>query len=403
MKQLNLAKARSLIFILILIIFSGGIGFRLGEKSRMGTIGSGTQKTDLSMFWHVWSLLEDKYLDQEDLKPEKMINGAISGMVSSLGDPYTAYFSPEDNKINKENLNGEFGGVGIQLGYIDQVLAVIAPLDDTPADRAGVEAGDLILNIKDENKEVDRETNNLSLPEAVKIIRGPIGSKVVLTLARKGEDQPLEIEVVRGKITIPSLVFSWLENEGKKIAYIRLLQFSEVMYRQWDEMIGEIAREDNLDFGGVILDLRNNPGGFLQGAVYVAGEFIDEGVIVKQEYSTGQSDVFRVNRRGKLLSAPLVILVNRGSASAAEILAGALQYYDRGVVIGETTFGKGTVQEPEALPGGAGLHVTVSRWLLPGGKNIHKGGIDPDIEITGEDEKDMVLEKGKEEVVKIDR
>jgi carboxyl-terminal processing protease len=406
---MNLKKVRQFVLILTLLVLAGGIGYRLGlQRSYLNNFStSSAPKADLSLFWHVWSLLEQKYVDKKAIDPQKMVYGAISGMVASLGDPYTAFFPPEDNKINRENLKGEFGGVGIQLGYKDGTLAVIAPLDNTPAARAGIKAGDLILRIKDKKAGIDKATDDVSLLEAVKLIRGKEGSKVTLTLAREGKSEPFDVEVVRGKIVIPTLVSRWIEKDGRRIAHVRLLQFNQVLYSQWDKEVSDIVSQKNdPNFAGMILDLRNTPGGFLQGAVYVAGEFLSSGVVVKQQYASGKEDVFRVNRTGRLPSVKLVVLVNRGSASASEILAGALQHYKRAVIVGERTFGKGTVQEPETLPQGAGLHVTISRWLLPDGRRLDKNGIKPDVlvEVSPDEsmggKQDKILEKGIEEVLK---
>lgn len=398
-----LFKIRGVVLITTVILFSGFLGFNLGVKKQNKEILASVKNTDLSLFWQVWSMLEARYIDHQSIESDKMVYGAISGMVSSLGDPYTVFFPPEENKIKDENLDGEFGGIGIRLGYKDGLLAVVSPLDNTPAQKAGVMAGDLILGVKDERKDVDVSTQGISLPEAVQLIRGPEGSRITLTLAREGSDESFDKEIVRERISIPSINSQWLEVGSKQIAYLHLLQFSDVMYQQWDSWVGEVvARSKDSSFGGVIMDLRNNPGGYLQGAVYVAGEFIDSGVVVEQEYSSGKKDVFRVNRKGSLLGVPLVILVNEGSASAAEILAGALQYYNRGPVIGTTTFGKGTVQEPESLPGGAGLHITISRWLLPEDISIDKKGITPDIVVSGEDQEvDKILERAKEEILNL--
>jgi len=395
--KIELSGVKRFLLILFLISSAGSVGFRLGKESRFSSSKISTEQVDLSLFWYVWQRLSDRYLDQSALDRQKMVYGAISGMVSALGDPYTAFFPPSDNSINKEGLKGEFGGVGIQLGYEDGTLAVVSPLDDTPASRAGVKAGDLILKIKDEKKGVDRDTAGISLPEAVKLIRGPEGTAVVLTLSREGKES-FTVSLVRDRITIPSLTAEWQEKEGKKIAYIHLLQFSEVMYEQWEDWVAEVVAEKNKsDFGGVVLDLRNNPGGFLDGAVFVAGEFIDHGTVVEQE-GGGEKQIFSVNRGGQLIDVPLVVLVNRGSASAAEILAGALKHYRRAVIVGEKTFGKGSVQEPEDLPDGSGLHVTISRWLLPDGSSIDKEGVAPDVLVTEneEGEEDPILDRGKD-------
>ncbi len=385
------------------MVLSGGIGFRFGLSKSVPFSQPISSKADLTLFWHVWERLEERYLDSSALDVEKMVYGAIKGMVGALGDPYTAFFPPQDNKVTKEELNGEFGGVGIQLGYKEETLSVIAPLDGTPASRAGVKAGDLILKIVDKNEEIDQDTEGISLPEAVKLIRGKEGTIVTLTLFRE-KQLPFEVDLKRDKIIIPSLASEWLEGDGKKIAYVHLLQFSEVMYGQWEEWVKTVLTEElSPGFGGVILDLRNNPGGYLEGSVYVASEFLSSGVVVKQE-GTSDNQTYRVNRTGSLLEIPLVVLVNRGSASASEILAGALKHYGRAKIIGETTFGKGTVQEPEDFPGGSGLHTTVARWLLPGGENIHDQGIDPDVVVSLEEEidseVDQVLEKGIEILLK---
>jgi len=397
-RKFVLAKFRTVVLLLTLAILSGFIGFNLGTKKQTQIPKT---KVDLSLFWQVWSMIETKHIDHQSIDPQEMVYGAISGMVSSLGDPYTVFFLPEENKVKDENLEGEFGGVGIRLGYKDGILAVVSPLDGTPAQEAGIRAGDLILGVRDNQKDIDLDTQEMSLPDAVQLIRGPEGSKITLTLAREGTADPFDKEITRKKISIPSLDYQWFEVNGKEIAYVHLLQFSDVMYQQWEDWVDQVvSRSEKGSLSGIILDLRNNPGGYLQGAVYVASEFIDSGVVVEQEYSSGKKDVLRVNRQGRLLNNPLVILVNEGSASAAEILAGALQYYNRGELIGKTTFGKGTVQEPESLPGGAGLHITIARWLLPGDKSIDKVGITPDVEVDDDEGVDLVLERAKEEVLK---
>lgn len=393
--KLTFKKIRQFVFLLILFLGIGLFGYRIGLDRSIAP----AEGADLSLFWFVWHRLEEKYLDQGAIVPEKMIEGAISGMVSSLGDPYTVFLPPEDNKVNKEDLDGEFGGIGIRLGYKDRTLAVISPLKNTPAEEAGVKAGDLILRIKDKKKEIDRVTEDISLPEAVKLIRGKEGTIVTLTLVREGTDKPFDLDLVRATIVIPSLEFQWLEEEGKRYAYVHLLQFSEQLNQDWLNWTEGIKKEKNqADFGGVILDLRNNPGGYLQGAVFVAGEFVPRGeVFVWQEDYQGRKIKFPIERNGSLVNTvPLVVLVNNGTASAAEILAGGLRDYQRTKVVGQKTFGKGTIQEPEELPGGAGLHVTTARWLLPNGDSIDHNGIEPDfkVEIEEENGKDLILEKG---------
>ncbi len=313
-----------------------------------------------------------------------MSYGAISGMVSALGDPYTVFLPPKENTSANADLAGEFGGVGIQLGYKDKNLAVMAPLAKTPADRAGVRAGDVILKIIDKEKKIDKDTTGISLEEAVSLIRGKIGTEVTLELYREEKKDTFEVTLKRDNIVVPSMELEWVEKNGKKVAWIKLYKFSEQIYKDWPETVDNInfeKRSLGAKFGGIVLDLRNNPGGFLQASVLVASDFIGEGVVVTQRASDGSEEVYQVDSsRRKLLNDKLVVLVNGGSASAAEILAGALKEYKRGKLVGVTTFGKGTVQQPENFADGSGLHVTIAKWLLPNGVNIHGVGVSPEVE-----------------------
>lgn len=409
-----LAIIRNFSLIVFLLILGGVAGYRLGREGRtlsqfitsnnfQREVSSNSQ-ADLDLFWYVWNLLESKYLDSSKIDKQEMIYGAISGMVSALDDPYTVFLAPDQNKVTQEDLSGEFGGVGIQLGYKDGILAVVSPLDNTPAKDAGVKAGDKILEIKDESNNIDMTTEKLSLPEAVQIIRGKAGTKVFLTLFRDGVDEAFEVGIERGVITVPTVVYENIQKDGKTVSYVQVYRFSESLEEQWFNWLNSISSMQNdPDFGGVIMDLRNNPGGYLSGAVFLASEFLSSGVVVEQEYSNGHKEFYNVNRKGKLIDVPLVVLVNEGSASASEILAGALQKHDRAILVGETTFGKGTVQEPQELPGESGLHITVSRWLLPGGMSIDKTGVDPDIkeeDKLDDQGKDLILERALQEIVR---
>ncbi len=395
--KIKIKKIRQIVIILCLMLLAGYGGFYFGRRQYRAP----DSKADMSLFWDVWARLENKYIDQSDLQAKDMVNGAISGMVRSLGDPYTMYLPAEDNKISQQNLTGSFGGVGIQLGYEEGQLAVMSPLKDTPAEQAGVQAGDLILKIIDEEKGLDEETADIALDQAVKYIRGPVGTDVTLVLAREGETETFEVTITRGEIVIPTLEQEWLERDGKQFAYIHLLHFSQNTPENWDKWVDSVLDNQDSDFGGVILDLRNNPGGYLQGAVYVGGEFLSIGeVVVKQEDYRNQITEFKVDRQGRLRDVPLVVLINRGSASAAEILAGALRVNAQAVIVGRQSFGKGTVQEPQQLRDNAGLHITIAKWLLPNGDCIDEEGVAPDIEISqeelemAEDEEDIILEQG---------
>ncbi|HPD44948.1 MAG TPA: S41 family peptidase [Candidatus Woesebacteria bacterium] len=355
----------------------------------------GTGGLDLSLMRQVKNELEDKYLDKTKINDNEMKYGAIRGLVASLGDPYTVFLSPKENKGSNEDLAGQFGGVGISLGYKDKTLAVMAPLPKSPAEKAGILAGDLILKITDEKKGITRETNEISLQEAVSLIRGEVGTEVTLKLYREGNEDTFDVTLKRDNIMVAGVELEWLEDQ--KIAWIKLSKFTDSLLKEWPMVVDEILSVktslDGKNFKGIILDLRNNPGGYLTASVLVGSDFINEGVIVKQESRHGATIDYQVDpSRKKLLDDKLVVLVNGGSASAAEILAGALQFYQRAELVGEKTFGKGTIQEPENFSDGSGIHITIAKWLLPDSRNIHDEGVSPDIEVKGDKAQ---LEKAK--------
>jgi len=367
-----------------------------------------TKNLDFSLFWDVWGRLEKFYVDKTKLDPQKMIHGAISGMVASVGDPYTVFLDPKQNKESKEELAGQFEGVGIQLGLKDKKIVVIAPLADTPADKAGIKAGDFIYKVD------GKETTGWTLPEAVAKIRGKKGTKVTLTIVR-GEEKPKDYVIVREKIQVKSVELKMevgrllptpsgfgepKETKDGKIAYLKLSRFGDETNKEWEKAVTEIS--ENYQRGktkGLILDLRDNPGGYLNGAVFIASEFLESGVVVSQETSSGTKQTYSVNRKGKLTNIPMVVLINKGSASASEIVAGALRDYKRAKLVGEKTFGKGSIQEAQELPGGSGLHVTTAKWLLPKDDWLNGKGIDPDVKIENDEKKpeeDKQLEKARE-------
>ena len=386
-----LRKIRNIDLVLAIVGIAMTVGYRIGWN-RAFEENLGKDRLDLRLMWQVRDVLQKKYLDKSQIKDNKMVYGAISGMVSSLGDPYTVFLPPTENKASNEDLAGEFGGVGIQLGYKDKTLAVMAPLAKTPAEKAGLKAGDLILKIKDVEKNINRDTSGISLDEAVNLIRGKVGTEVTLKMYREGVTGTFDVTLKRDSIVVPSLEMEVKTEKGKNIVWIKLYKFSEQVYKDWPSLVDKILVEKNKnrgDFGGIILDLRNNPGGFLQASVLVASDFIRDGVVVEQAGADGQKITYRVEKgRGKLVSDKLVVLINGGSASASEILAGALRDYNRGKLVGEKSFGKGTVQSPEDFADGSGLHITVAKWLLPSGKNIHGEGVSPDVEVKpGDDPK----------------
>jgi len=356
------------------------------------------QPVAFNTFWEVWKLLEQDYLEPTKLDAAKMVDGAITGLAGSLDDPYTMYLSPEDNQRSSEDLAGSFYGVGIELGYIDSILAVIAPLKDSPSAKAGVQAGDLIIKVKDEAAKFEQDTNGWSLPEAVKHIRGPKGTPVILTLVRKdsNDNKPFEVAVIRDEIIVKSVTLEFVEQNGKRVAHLSLSKFGERTISEWNQAVDSILAEKS-NIKGIVFDLRNNPGGFFDTSIQVASDFIKSDVVVSQQ-SKYKSEKYPSNGKFRLAGIPVVILVNKGSASAAEIVAGALKDDLNTKLIGEKTFGKGTVQDRRDLSNGGGLHITVGRWLLPKGSWIHKEGIPVDIEIKDnpDTKEDEVLNKGIE-------
>lgn len=349
---------------------------------------------DFKLFWDTWDLLSKTYIDKTALDPQKLFYGAISGMVSAVGDPYTFFLPPEQQKTTKEELGGSFGGVGIELGFNkEKKLVVMAPLVGTPAEKAGIKPQDLILKID------DKDTTNMSLPEAVKLIRGDKGTKVSLTIFREGDIDSKTFNLTRDTIVVKSVQLSYKDTKGgKKVAVIKLSRFGEKTEEEWTQAVLEIVGSNP---NGIILDVRNNPGGYLQGAVFVLSEFLDSGeVAVFQENNQGGREPFRVNRRGKLTKVAMVVLINKGSASASEIVAGALQDQKRARLIGEKSFGKGTIQEAQDLDQATGIHITVAKWLTPNGRWVNDTqGLDPDVKIEVDQKdpsKDPQLDKALE-------
>jgi carboxyl-terminal processing protease len=380
-------KITDLLFILSFFILIFGAGYKLGEyhanqkKIERPTYNiinienkAAEKNLDFSLFWDTWEKVEQKFIDKEKLDPKKMFYGAIKGMVSSLDDPYTFFLTPEENKQSKDDLQGKFEGIGAQLGMKDNRVIVVSPLKNSPAEKAGVKAGDFI------NKVDGQSTKGWSLTYAVSKIRGPKGTKVKLTLERK--EKEIEVEITRAQINVPSIEISYEKN----IAILKVSQFGENTIDEWDKAVFEIKEKwMKKEVKGMVLDLRDNPGGYLEGAVYLASEFLPMGkIVVRQESKTIANKEYKVIRQGELLEIPLVVLVNKGSASASEILAGALRDHKRAKIIGEKTFGKGSVQEALDLKEGAGLHVTVAKWILPNGDWINSKGIDPEIKVENQ-------------------
>lgn len=344
---------------------------------------------DFSLFWEAWRYLNEKSVDRP-LNPQDLLYGAISGLAASLKDPYTAFLTPEQSSQLNSSLNGHYEGIGAELGLKDGQLIVVAPLEGSPAIRAGIKSGDKIMKID------GSDTFGLTLTDAVSKIRGKQGSVVALFLQR-GSDDPFELKLTRDKILVSSLK---VEKKGEGVYYVRLSRFGDDTNADWDKVVDEILTEGRPK--SVVLDLRGNAGGYLESSVYVASEFIVESKIVTSERrSDGLKRDHLVSRKGRLAGIPVVVIINQGSASAAEILAAALRDNNGAKVVGMKSFGKGSVQEPIDLSDGSNLHVTIAKWLTPKGEEIHGKGLDPDIKVDiteeeMEDEKDPQLGKALE-------
>lgn len=410
--KITLSTARRVLFFVVGAVVFFGAGYWLGQagltinfqdsKPRViisRELPPGKQELNFSLFWDVWDRLHRDYLEKEKLDNRALIYGAIKGMVAGAGDPYTTFLPPSEQKRTSEDLSGSFEGVGIQIGFRGTQLAVIAPLSGTPAEAAGLKAGDFILFIKDEKRGIEKGTVGIDLPTAVDAIRGPAGTEVKLTVSREGVPEPFEVTVTRAKIDVPSVELSFV-GEGESTAHLKLLRFGESTNKEWDTKVSEILKKPGIK--GVILDVRNNPGGFLNGAVYFASEFVRSGTIVMQENSEGNRQNFTATGKARLTNFPTIVLMNKGSASASEIVAGALRDLRGAKLIGEATFGKGTIQEAQELLGGAGLHITTARWLTPNGTWVNEKGLEPDIKVEdkSDTEEDEQLQKAIEEVVK---
>jgi carboxyl-terminal processing protease len=380
---------KNFLFLLILGFFILGVfagGFYFG-KSQCEICPP--QEIDFSLFWEAYHKLKENFVDKDKIVPQKIIYGAVSGMVKSLGDPYTVFLDPEESKIFQEDVKGYFEGVGMEIGIRKGQLTVIAPLEGTPAQRAGIRSGDVIL-------EVDgTSTVDMTLDEAVRLIRGPKGTKVKLTIMREGWEEPKVIEIVRDVIEIPSL--KWELKDG--IIYIKIYQFSEKARNDFNKLANRIL---NLDSKKIILDLRDNPGGYLEVAVDIAGWFLEKDKVVAiEKYSSGAKEDYKSGGPAKFSDYKICVLINKGSASASEILAAALRDNLGVMLIGEKSFGKGSIQKLERLSGGASLKITIAKWLTPKGEQISQVGLKPDIEVKMEEkdleeERDPQLEKALE-------
>ncbi|MEO6026223.1 MAG: S41 family peptidase [Candidatus Binatia bacterium] len=360
------ARRRSLtlflaFFAILALLFSGG-----NAVQRVDAVGKDAAYENLQTFTNILAIVQKNYV--EDVTTEQLVEGAINGMLTSL-DPHSAYLTPDLYKELQVDTKGSFGGLGIEITVRNGVLTVVSPIEDTPASRAGVKAGDQVIKIDGEF------TKDMTLVEAVKKMRGPKGSKVIISLKREGMNALFDVSLVREVIKVQSVKSKWLD---KGYGYIRLAQFQERSANDVERALDSWTREGGIE--GVVLDLRNDPGGLLTQAVKVSDLFLDSGMIV---YTDGrlenQKQKYFARRPGSYVDFPMVVLVNGGTASASEIVAGALQDHKRAVILGTTTFGKGSVQTILPLDDNSALRLTTARYYTPSGRSIQATGIVPDI------------------------
>lgn len=343
--------------------------------------------TDFEPFWKAWALVQEKYPGADKTTAQEHVYGAIKGLLASFGDPYTMFFTPEESKIFESEIAGEFGGVGMEMGQKDGVLTVIAPLKDTPASKAGIISGDKIVKIN------DLLSADMSVDKAVDLIRGEPGTTVTLTLVREGLAQPKVVSLIRAKISIPTVETEKRASEG--VFIIKLYSFSAQSPALFQNALKEFA---DSGYTKLVLDLRNNPGGYLDAAVSMAGWFLPEGAVVVKEIGKTDADVVLHKSKGPAIfngKIKMVVLVNKGSASASEILAGALSEHGVATLMGQQTFGKGSVQQLMKLTSDTSIKITIAKWYTPHGVSISDSGLTPKVvlEPNKDEDKDLQLEE----------
>ncbi|HKL17027.1 MAG TPA: S41 family peptidase [Patescibacteria group bacterium] len=321
-----------------------------------------------NLIWEVWETAQEDYVEQP-VSDKDLFYGSLGGIIKSLDDPYSTFFNPEDADFFLDTMSGDFEGVGIEITIKDNYLTVISPLPETPAKRAGIEAGDKIYSID------GKDTLDMSLDEAARLIRGPKGEPVTLTVLHKGASSTEEIEIVRDTIELETV--SW-EIKDENIGYINISHFSGDTWKDFKN-IARVVKNANPK--GIILDLRNNPGGYLGTSVDIAGFWLGQEIVTVSKDGNDNEEEYKCYGNGQFKEIPTIVLVNEGSASASEIISGAMQDYEQGLILGEKTFGKGSVQELKEFSDGSAVKITVAHWYTPKGRSIEENGIMPDVEV----------------------
>ncbi|UCF30310.1 MAG: S41 family peptidase [bacterium] len=364
------------VLIALLLLF----GFTLDNRSPVQNAQAfdSSSYEQVKIFSQALSLVQQNYVEEPDA--QEMVRGAIRGMLRTL-DPHSSFMDPDMFKEMQIDTAGEFQGIGITIGIREEVLTVIAPIDDTPAYRAGILAGDKIFMIE------GKPTKDMTLMEAVKLMRGPKGTDVTITIVRKGEKEPIEFSITRDVIPIVSVKTKDID---EAVGYIRVTQFQKKTPKEFDDALERIHKEKGETFKGLIIDLRNNPGGLLMAAVDLANRFIDTGTIVSTKGRLKNQNLdYKANSKSSEPDYPIVVLINGGSASASEIVAGALKDYKKAILLGTNSFGKGSVQTIYRLEDGSGMRVTTAKYYTPSGRSIQNTGIEPDIIVRNRNGKSM--------------
>jgi carboxyl-terminal processing protease len=373
-------KSSNVLYVVVAIFFGflgfGG-GFLFGQSPwapvnvftavdvRQGTPESA--RATFEPFWETWHLVNNRYFDQP-VDNTALMEGAIEGMLATLGDDNTRYLSPRDEARARQDMEGEISGIGAEVEMRDDRIVIVSPIDDSPAARAGLQPGDIIL----EANGVD--LRGMDLIEGVDYVRGPEGTAVTLLIERNGEQ--FEVEIIRARIQIDSVRSEMLEDG---VAYVRINRFGERTNSELEAALTNLLDQDPI---GLIVDVRRNPGGGLDAALDVADQFLPGGTILIERFGDGRERIFEATSNGLAIDIPLVVLIDEGSASASEVLAGAIRDQGRGILIGETTFGKGTVQSWQPLSNGGGVRITIARWLTPNDTWIDQTGLEPDITVS---------------------
>lgn len=360
------------------IVLSGVVGYTLGEDGGAPSVTISGEQTDFGVLNEIYRILQEDFVEPENVDPAILRAGAINGILQALGDPHTVYIDAESYALGIDIISGTFEGIGAQVEQdpVTGAIVIVTPFRDSPAEKAGVRAGDIVRAVDGES------TEGWTVTEAVKRIRGANGTQVALTIEHSGGEVE-DLVITRGTIVIPTVFAAEIQdaagNAVTDLAYIELQQFTE---QTVVDLRSELRRIESGGFRGMILDLRRNPGGGLDSTVEVADMFLDGGVVLTQVDREGRETVFEARPGGEATDVPVVILVGPGSASGAEVLAGALRDNDRAVLIGEKTFGKGSVNHLRELSDGGALYVTIARWLTPDGELIEGVGLLPDVEVT---------------------